>query len=223
MTSCRSVPAPADAATCTPIPADESGTAYWYAADGTGACSFDASPNDLMVAAMNSADYDHAAWCGACLEIIGPNAMTLVVRVVDECEACAEGDLELSVPAFTTFAPLAQDQFTIGWHEVACDVTGPIAYRQQEDTTASWAAFQIRNARYPIATLEAQAAGGGYTALQRGDDNYFVAASGLGPGPFALRTTDARGQVLLDTNIALAAASVENGESQFPTCGLPQP
>jgi expansin len=171
-----------------------------------------------MVAAINAPDYDHAAWCGACVQVLGPSATSIVVRIVDQCVGCAKGDLMLSIPAFTTFAQLSQGQFAIAWHEVACDVTGPIAYRQRDDTTVSLAAFQIRNSRYPIATLEARAADGTYAALARGDDNYSVAASGLGPGPFTLRTTDGRGQGLEDVNIALAAGSVMSGSAQFPTC-----
>src|SRR5256885_10691862 len=66
---------------CSAIPADESGSGTYYDADGTGNCGFDASPNDLIVAAMNHADYGVADWCGACLQVSGPNG-TATVRVV---------------------------------------------------------------------------------------------------------------------------------------------
>ena len=45
---------------CTAIPDDEIGDGTYYDADGTGACSFDASPDDLMVAAMNAPDFDRS-------------------------------------------------------------------------------------------------------------------------------------------------------------------
>ena len=38
---------------CSAVPADETGDGTYYAADGTGNCGFDASPDDLMVVAMN--------------------------------------------------------------------------------------------------------------------------------------------------------------------------
>ena len=41
------------------------GIATYYDATGEGACSFDPSPDDLMVAAMNAEEYDNAAVCGA--------------------------------------------------------------------------------------------------------------------------------------------------------------
>ena len=46
------------------------GEGTYYNADGTGNCSFDPSPEDLMVAAMNHADYDNAALCGAFIEAV---------------------------------------------------------------------------------------------------------------------------------------------------------
>jgi hypothetical protein len=46
------------------------GEGTYYNADGTGNCSFDPSPEDLMVAAMNHADYDNAALCGAFIEVM---------------------------------------------------------------------------------------------------------------------------------------------------------
>src|ERR1700729_3881732 len=115
-------------ADCTAIPAAESGDGTYYDADGTGNCSFDASPDDLMVVAMNAPDYGNAVWCGACLSVTGPMA-TITVRVVDQCPECAHGDLDLSETAFGMIAPLSAGRVSITWHEVACDVTGPIAYQ----------------------------------------------------------------------------------------------
>lgn len=112
---------------CASVPADASGEATYHAADGTGNCSFDASPGDLLVAAMNAPDYQAAALCGACLAISGPHG-SVTVRVVDQCPECKHGDLDLSPQAFQMLSPLAAGRIPITWHQVACDVTGPIAY-----------------------------------------------------------------------------------------------
>src|SRR5262249_5621886 len=138
---------------CDQAPPEESGQGTYYAADGTGNCGFDASPNDLMVAAMNAADYDNAAWCGACLEVTGPMGK-VTIRVVDQCPGCAHGDLDLSPQAFQVLSPLAAGRIAITWHEVACSVTGPIAYHFKDGANAYWTAIQIRNHRYPIASVE---------------------------------------------------------------------
>lgn len=203
---------------CAAAPGDEAGSGTYYAADGTGACGFDASPDDLMVAAMNAADYDHAAWCGACLEVTGPSGSKVTVRVVDECPGCAHGDLDLSQQAFQALSPLAAGRIAITWREVACSVTGPIGYHFKDGSNAYWTAIQLRNHRYPIAKLEAATAGGAWTAIPRLDYNYFVDASGLGPGPYTLRVTDARGQTLEDSGIALGASVTRDGAAQFPSC-----
>lgn len=201
---------------CEAVPAELSGEGTYYSADGTGNCSFDASPNDLMVAAMNAPDYQSAALCGACLAVTGPNG-SVVVRVVDQCPECKHGDLDLSPQAFQKLAPLSAGRVPITWHQVACDVTGPIAYHFKDGANAYWTAIQVRNHRYPIAKLEAMQ-GGAYVALPRLDYNYFVRDSGLGPGPYTLRVTDTRGHTVEDTNIALGDSVTRAGANQLASC-----
>src|SRR5262245_33208199 len=202
---------------CAAVPAPESGDGTYYAADGTGNCSFDASPSNLMVAAMNGADYNHAAWCGACVSVTGPNG-SVVVRIVDQCPGCSHGDLDLSPDAFQLIAPLSAGRVPITWQEVACDETGPIGYRFKEGSNPYWTAIQIRDHRYPIAKLESRDSGGAWHEIARADYNYFVASSGLGAGPYALRVTDTRGHVLEDDAIPFAEAPTNPGASQLPPC-----
>jgi len=202
---------------CEAAPPEESGDGTYYDADGTGNCSFDASPDDLMVAAMNDPDYQNAAWCGACLEVRGPDG-TVTVRVVDRCPGCQHGDLDLSPQAFVKLAPLAKGRIPITWHEVACPVSGPIAYRFKEGSNAFWTAIQIRNHRYPIATVEAKTKTGAWAAIPRLQYNFFVQDPGLGDGPYALRVTDERGHVVEDDAVPFAPATTQNGAAQLPSC-----
>jgi len=108
----------ADAATDAAPIVDYSGEATYYAADGTGACGFKASPNDLLVAAMNKSQYAKS-WCGQCVLVTGPKD-TVKVRIVDLCPGCAHGDLDLSQQAFTAIASLSAGRVKITWHVVAC-------------------------------------------------------------------------------------------------------
>jgi expansin (peptidoglycan-binding protein) len=202
---------------CSAIPAAESGDGTYYDADGTGNCSFDASPNDLLIAAMNAPDYGTAQWCGACLAVSGPMGNTITVRVVDQCPGCSHGDLDLSETAFGMLSPLSAGRISITWHEVPCEVTGPIAYNFQSGASQFYAAIQIRNSRYPVAMIEAKQ-GSTYTALAKQTYNYYVSSSGLGVGPYDLRVTDERGQVLEDSSIPLGNGTTETGSGQFPTC-----
>jgi expansin (peptidoglycan-binding protein) len=215
-------PAPADAVVACPgTPLAATGMATYYNATGAGNCSFDPpaalASEDLLVAALNGPDYDHAAWCGACLAVTGP-AGEVVVRVVDQCPGCKHGDLDLSRDAFAKIAPLSTGRVAIRWHEVPCPVIGPIEYHLKTRSNAFWVAFQVRNHRYAIERLEARDASGAYQPLRRADYNYFVAARGLGDGPFALRVTDVHGHVIDDPAIALGAGVTRPGAGQFAIC-----
>jgi expansin (peptidoglycan-binding protein) len=202
---------------CSAVPADESGDGTYYAADGTGNCSFAPSPNDLLVAAMNRPDYGNAVWCGACVDVTGPKG-SVTVRIVDQCPGCLKGSLDLSPQAFDMIADHAAGRVAITWHEVACPVTGPIGYYFKAGDMQFYAAIQIRNARYPIAKLEVMHAGA-YLELVRADYNFFISPSGgLGIGPLSFRVTDQRGHVLEDAAIALGSDVTRDGASQFEAC-----
>lgn len=94
------------------------GEATYYNADGTGACGFKASPNDLLVAAMNKAQYKKSL-CGQCIAVTGPKG-TVRVRIVDLCPGCSMGDVDLSKQAFSAVAALSAGRIAISWHFVPC-------------------------------------------------------------------------------------------------------
>jgi expansin (peptidoglycan-binding protein) len=194
--------------------AEHTGEGTFYGADGSGNCSFDPSPNDLMVAAMNDTDYADAAWCGGCVEITGPNG-TVTVRIVDRCPECPQGNVDLSAEAFALIANPVDGRVPISWHEVACNVSGPIVYRFKEGSSQWWTAIQVRNVRYAIDTLEVRV-DGAYMPLPREQYNYFVDADGLGVGPYDIRVTDVRGHVLEDTGVPVGDGTEVTGGGQFP-------
>ena len=106
----------------------------------------------------------------------------------------------------------------ITWRYVPCDAGSSIQYHFKDHTNPDWAAIQIRDHRYRIATVEARRAGGDFVSLPREDYNYFVAAQGLGSEPFDLRVTDIHGHVLEDDGLAVTSESTVAGAGQFPTC-----
>jgi expansin (peptidoglycan-binding protein) len=197
--------------------ASVSGQGTYYDADGTGACSFAASPGDLMVAALNAPDWDGSAMCGACADVTGPSGH-VVVRIVDQCPECKHGDLDLSPQAFAKLSPLAAGRVAIQWHLVACDVSGPIDYHFKDGSNPYWTAVQIRNHRYPIAKIEARTGDGSWRALTRATYNYFIADPGLGAGPLALRVTDRMGHLVEDDQVPFAADKTAAGAAQLATC-----
>jgi expansin (peptidoglycan-binding protein) len=190
------------------------GVATYYAATGEGNCSFDASPGDLDVAAMDAPEWANSAVCGMCVHVVGPSG-AVTVRIVDQCPGCEKSHLDLSESAFAKIADPTLGRVPIQWQPVACAVSGPIAYKFKEGSNQWWTAIQVRNHRIPIAKLEVNV-GGTWTSIDRVDYNYFVASSGLGPGPYSLRVTDALGASLQDDGIALTPGGVVNGAAQFP-------
>ncbi len=96
---------------------DQKGQATYYDADGTGSCGFPKS-TDLNVAAMNGTQYSKSL-CGKCVDVTGPLG-SVVVRIVDLCPGCKNGDLDLSKSAFQKIAKLSAGRVAITWHYVAC-------------------------------------------------------------------------------------------------------
>lgn len=207
-----------DDAVITPCSEDEpthSGEATYYDADGSGNCSFDPG-GDLMVAAMNDADYAGAAACGACITADGPTG-SVTVRIVDRCPECPRGDVDFSREAFARIADLDAGRVAITWRYVPCDVDGPLRYHFKDGSSEFWTAIQVRNHRHAIASVAADD-GGTWRDLPREPYNYFLAEGGLGPGPLALRVTDIHGQVVADSGIPLGDDTEAAGADQFPAC-----
>jgi expansin (peptidoglycan-binding protein) len=191
-----------------------SGEATYYAADGSGACMFDPSPEDLMVAAINAPDWSGSSWCGACARVEGPMG-TVTVRIVDLCPECQSGDLDLSPDAFEQIAPLEQGRVGIDWTFVSCNVSGPIRYRYKDGTNAWWTALQVLNHALPVSSLEWSNDGSAFHPAERQDYNYFLDASGFGADPVVVRVTAVDGQTLTDMLPGPEEYLVVDGEAQF--------
>ena len=101
-----------------PLGEYQNGLITFYDATGAGNCSFDASPNDLDVAAINIGQYQNSAMCGACAEVEGPLG-TLRVRIVDSCPDCPDkGHLDLSRSAFAKIANPVDGRVPVRWRMV---------------------------------------------------------------------------------------------------------
>jgi expansin (peptidoglycan-binding protein) len=191
----------------------ESGVATYYAATGAGNCSFDATPDDLDVAAMDAPEYDNSNVCGECVAVTGPKG-SVTVRIVDQCPECETGHLDMSQEAFAKIADVSAGRVPITWNVVECNVSGPLSYHYKDGSSQYWTAIQVRNSRLPIAKLEVQS-GGSFTEVNRADYNYFVDASGAGTGPVTVRITSIDGQQVTDTLTAPASDVSVPGSAQF--------
>jgi expansin (peptidoglycan-binding protein) len=191
---------------------------YYDFADGSGNCSFPATPGDPFVAAMNETDYANSAACGTCIALTGPKG-SVTVRIVDRCPECPAGDVDLHPEAFDRIADRAAGRVPIRWTYVPCEVSGPAVFHFKDGSNTYWTAVQVRNHRFAIASVEYKKADGSWAAMGREEYNYFIEPAGLGQvGPYALRATDVRGGVVQNEAIAgVDEGDVEAG-GQFPGC-----
>lgn len=190
---------------------------YYDFADGSGNCSFPATPDDLMVAAMNQTDYAGSAACGACVRVEGPNG-SVDVRIVDRCPGCPAGDIDLSPDAFSRIAELSAGRVPISWHYISCPTESPVVFHFKEGSNQWWTAVQVRNHRHAIAELAYQDENQSYVDVERLEYNYFVEAAGMGPGPYTFRIRDVEGSELIESGIAFAEGADVAGTGQFPAC-----
>lgn len=205
---------PASAPRGGPFGPVQDGLMTFYDATGAGACGFDPTPGDLDVVALDTRQYQGGAWCGACVRVDGPKG-SVTVRVVDECPTCDSAKhLDLSRSAFAKIADPAKGRVDVKWQFVSCPVAGPIAFKFKEGSNEWWTAVQVRNHAYPLKSLEAKVAGA-WQPLERVEYGYFVAAKGLGRGPYDFRVTSLDGQVLEESGIAFAEGAVVSGRKQF--------
>ena len=189
------------------------GVATYYDATGAGACSFDPTPGDLDVAAMNAPEFAGSAVCGECVAVTGPRG-SVTVRIVDLCPECLAGHLDLSAEAFAKIAVPADGRVAIRWQATPCAVPGNVAYHFKEGSNPYWTALQVRNHRLPIAKLEIDQ-GGAFVEVSRASYNYFVDPAGTGSGAIHVRITAVDGQTLEDTLPPVAPDVTVEGSAQL--------
>ncbi|GGZ30888.1 hypothetical protein GCM10010365_59250 [Streptomyces poonensis] len=186
---------------------------HYDAADGDGACSFGPSP-DLMIAAMNTTDYETSKACGAYLLVRATNGASVTVRITNECPApCAPGQLDLSKQAFAKLAALSAGEIKITWSLLSPSTSDTISIRYKTGSTRYWCGIQAIGHRNPLARLEV-GTGSGWRQLTRTEYNYFLSPDGTGCGG-PLRLTDIYGEQLTVEGIAVRPDAVQATRVQF--------
>ena len=194
----------------------QNGLITYYDADGRGNCLYDASPQNLDVAAIWLGQFQGSAICGACAEVEGPKG-SLRVRIVDSCPDCTTpGHLDLSREAFAKIADPVAGRVDVRWRLVTCEVQGPLRYRFKEGSSQYWTGIQVFNHRVPVTKLEYWK-NSTWVAVKREPYNYFVEPRGMGAGPLKLRVTALDGQMLEDTLPGIVGdnSKIFDGSAQF--------
>ncbi|MGV9457081.1 expansin EXLX1 family cellulose-binding protein [Streptomyces sp. NPDC003635] len=186
---------------------------HYEAGNGDGACLFGAS-DDMMIAAMNTADYETSRACGAYVLVRATNGRSVTVKITNECPLpCAPGQLDLSKEAFAELADLKQGRIQISWSLLSPDTSDTISFRYKTGSSVHWCGIQVIDHRNPVTGLEVRTTGG-WRKLPRTDYNYFLAEDGNGCGG-AIRVTDLYGEQLTVEGIAVRPDVVQPTKVQF--------
>ncbi len=194
-----------------PIGQSTDGIITFYDGDGRGACGYDATNDDF--AAIYTGGWAASAACGTCLEVTGPKGV-LVVRVVDQCPDCDDHHLDLRKTSFAKIAEVADGRVNVKYKAVTCPTSGNLQVQMKDGSNPYWLALQIRNHRRPVTKVEGKR-DGAWVVMPRTDYNYFVAESGLGDGPIAIRVTADDRSVVEGTLPAIQPGAVVTLTSQF--------
>jgi expansin (peptidoglycan-binding protein) len=188
------------------------GVATFYGADGGGNCMYDPG-SDLMVAAMNAADYEGSKACGAYVQVRASSGASVTVRITDQCPECAVGQLDLSAQAFAKLAPASAGRISISWKLLSPSLSASVSVRYKTGSSVYWCAIQVIGHRNPLAQLEVRS-GSSWKQLSRSDYNYFLSENGSGCGG-SIRITDIYGQRLVVNGIAVKPGTVQSTGVQF--------
>jgi expansin (peptidoglycan-binding protein) len=164
-------------------------------------------------AAINTADYNTAATCGACIEVTRDGNRKVVVTVVDQCpiatnNKCKSGHLDLSRAAFQQIGSENEGYLGTGnggmygqisWKYVPCENDGNVHFRLKEPSNRSWNQVLVQNHKYQITKVEVRV-NGNWVNAARQDYNFWEPPNGtFGAPPYRIRVTDVNGTVLEDT------------------------
>lgn len=189
-----------------------------------------AAGNGRYFGAMNTADYDTAATCGACVEVTRDGTQKVVVTIVDQCPTptnpkCTAGHIDLSQEAFAQIGSVDEGYLgtgngaevgSIAWRYVPCPVTENVSFRLKEPTNQDWNQILVEGHRYAVAKLEVMVNGEWVEAVRQ-SYNYWQAGDGnMGAAPYQVRVTDVNGNVIT-TSLDLTDGD-QVSTAQFPDC-----
>ena len=87
---------------------------------------------------------------------------------------------------------------------------GPLTFRIKEGASRFWFAIRIGNHGNPLRAVEVrQGTTGPWRATAREDYNYWLLASGAGPGPFSVRVSDVYGHQVTVSGIRMTPGQVQ--------------
>ena len=176
---------------------------------GGGNCSYPGPPANRLYVALSPAEYGAAASCGSYLKVTGPRG-SVRVKVVDQCPECHTGHIDLSDQAFERIAPLSAGLVRVSYHTIVNRrLSAPLSFRVQEGSSAFWLSLLPIGTGNAVTSLQVRTSSGRWRRLAHANYNYWIAASGMGRGPFTVRLTDTAGHQVTVRGIRLSPGIVQ--------------
>lgn len=176
--------------------------------------------------AMNTADYDTAATCGACVEVTRDGSKKVTITVADQCPVgsnpkCKTGHIDLSREAFDQLANSGSEgylgtsnggeQGQISWKYVPCPEGSNVFFTLKEADNEYWNQIMVSGHRWAIDKVEVRVDGTWVNAVRQ-EHNYWEPPEGIfGEDlPYRVRVTDVNGSVL-EAPVDLKAGGQDTG------------
>ncbi len=194
-----------------------SGHATYYTGGSASACSIDTAETGIYYCAINQAQYDTSAYCGACLSATGSNGTQILV-VNDNCLTCQTGDLDLSPASFqAVVGNLSISTGNITWKLISCPFAAQPLWLTNALSNTFYASFLIHHAANEIATVDAFV-NSNWQAMTRTNYNYWTLSLN-NDTMMNVRVTDIYGQQVIINNVKTNnATSSFNATSNFAAC-----
>jgi expansin (peptidoglycan-binding protein) len=179
--------------------------------------------NGEHFAAMNTADYDTAAACGACVEVTRQDTgQKVTVTIVDQCpigtnDKCVSGHLDLSQAAFSQLGNVGDGYLgsragngQISWVYVPCPTQSDVSFKLKEPDNLYWNEILVQSHKAPIESVEVLV-DGSWQSASRQEYNYWAPPENeFGPAPFRVRATDIHGN-FIEANVDLVGGDLDTG------------
>jgi expansin (peptidoglycan-binding protein) len=203
-------PACASAAAGSARVAQTSGEATHYVlTPGDGNCSYPRLPNGGLFVALSPSEYAGSAACGSYVEVTGPGG-SVTAKVVDQCPPCQAGHVDLSEQAFQRIAPLSAGEVPVTYHTIVDPpLPGALSVLVKTGSNPYYLALLPIGAGNALASVQVSSPAHGWQQLTRTSYGYWLAAAGLGAGPFTVRLTDSAGHQATLTGITLSPGAIQ--------------
>ncbi len=179
--------------------------------------------NGEFFGAMNTADYNNAAACGACVEVTRQDTnQRVVITIVDQCPVatnnkCVSGHIDLSQAAFSQLGNVGDGYLgnragkgQISWKYVPCPTNDDVSFKLKEPDNKYWNEVLVQSHRAPIQSVEVRV-NGNWVQATRTEYNYWAPPENdFGAPPFRVRATDIHGN-FVEANLELEAGDIDTG------------